>query len=234
MVILSKTSKKRAQDVYQLLEAHYGKRTWEARRGPLEELVFTVLSQHNSDTNTFRTYAKLTERYSTWQAVMDADVEEIEETIRLGGLAKVKAPRIQAILHDIESKRGVLDLAFLEAVPFEEARQWLLDLPGVGPKTAACVLLFSFGLPALPVDTHVHRVSKRLGLIDEKMSADKAHPALEALVATEQVYQFHVDLIEHGRQTCHAQRPNCGACVLNEICPSSLVGKVQTKAKAKR
>ena len=226
--------RRQTQAVQDRLRAHYGPRTWEARREPLDELVFTVLSQHTSDINTFRTHASLVKRFPTWGAVMSAEVAAVAEAIKMGGLSRVKAPRIQAILRDIEEKRGDLDLTFLRDLSLEEGRRWLLDLPGVGPKTAACVLLFSLGKPALPVDTHVHRVARRLGLIDQKTTADKAHPALEALVQPEQVYNFHVDLIEHGRQVCHAQRPACEVCVLNDICPSSQVGSATKKVAKKR
>ncbi len=211
----------RAQDVYRLLLDHYGVHTWERRAEPLEELIFTVLSQHTSDVNTFRTFADLRAAFPTWQDVVDAPTEAIAEAIKRGGLSRIKATRIQAILREIERVRGELAIGFLAAMPLNEARQWLLNLPGVGEKTAACVLLFSFGLPALPVDTHVHRVSRRLGLITRKTNADKAHYALESLIEESQVYQFHVDLIEHGRRVCHARRPNCADCLLSNLCPSS-------------
>ena len=199
----------------------YGHRRWTQRRKPLDELIYTVLSQHTSDANTDRTFASLKSRFPAWRTVQNASAEEVAEAIKLGGLSRVKAPRIQAILDAIETDRGDLDLAFLERIPMVDARDWLIALPGVGPKTAACVLLFSFGLPAMPVDTHVHRVSKRLGFIAEKLPADKAHPIIESLVGPNDVYQFHIDLIEHGRKVCHARRPACATCVLNEICPSS-------------
>ncbi len=199
----------------------YGPRKWTQRREPLDELIYTVLSQHTSDANTDRTFASFKSRFPAWPTVQKASPEEVADAIKLGGLSRVKAPRIQAILHAIEADRGDLDLGFLERVSLAEAKDWLTGLPGVGPKTAACVLLFSFGLPAMPVDTHVHRVSKRLGFIGEKVPADKAHPIIESLVNPDNVYQFHIDLIEHGRKICHARHPSCTGCVLNEICPSS-------------
>ena len=201
----------------------HGRREWIKRRDPLDELVYTVLSQHTSDANTDRTFARLKSRFPDWPAVRHATPEAVADAIRLGGLSRIKAPRIQAILAAIQSDRGNLDLTFLSELALEDARDWLTALPGVGPKTAACVLLFSFGLPAMPVDTHVHRISKRLGLIGPKVPADKAHPIIEGLVEPEDVYQFHVDLIDHGRQICKAQRPRCGDCVLNDICRSSTV-----------
>ncbi|MBI4328378.1 MAG: endonuclease III [Chloroflexi bacterium] len=193
-------------------------------------MVFTVLSQHTSDANAFRTYDSLHRRFPTWEDVARADPGEVATAIKSGGLSQIKAPRIIRILQRIQKERGSLDLSFLDAMPLEEARAWLRALPGVGPKTAACVLLFSFGLPALPVDTHVHRVARRLGLVDGKASAERSQEELESLLAPEQVYQFHVDLITHGRQVCKAPRPRCEACVLNDICPSSTVAHQEAMA----
>ena len=209
------------QVVFERLQDHYGPRQWTQRRGPLDELIYTVLSQNTSDANTDRTFASLKARFPDWRTVQRASAGEIADAIKLGGLSQVKAPRIRAILAAIEAERGELDLEFLRGLRMDEAREWLIALPGVGPKTAACVLLFSFGSPAMPVDTHVHRVAKRLGFIDEKTPADKAHPVIEGLVAPEVVYQFHMDLIEHGRRVCHARRPRCDACALSDVCPSS-------------
>ena len=213
---------KRTQDVYALLHEQNGERTWSRRAAPMDELIYTVLSQHTSDLNTDRTFADLRAAFPTWREIVDAPTEAVQEAIKHGGLSKIKAPRIQAILREIERQRGEFSIDFLADMPFDEARAWLLSLPGVGEKTAACVLLFSLGLPALPVDTHVHRVSGRLGLIPKKMSADKAHYALESMLDDSQVYQFHVDLIEHGRKVCHARLPTCGGCALSALCPSSL------------
>ncbi len=214
---------KRAQDVFALLHEQNGERPWFKRAEPMDELIYTVLSQHTSDLNTDRTFADLRATFPTWQDVVDAPTEAIQETIKHGGLSKIKAPRVQAILQEIHRQRGEFSIDFLADMPFDEARKWLLSLPGVGEKTAACVLLFSLGRPALPVDTHVHRVSGRLGLIPKKMNADKAHYMLESHLDESQVYQFHVDLIEHGRRVCHARRPNCPDCVLSNLCPSSTV-----------
>jgi len=136
-------------------------------------------------------------------------------------LADVKAKRIKLILQDIEEQRGNLDLSFLRELPLSEAKSWLRQLPGVGPKTAGCVLLFSLGMPALPVDTHVFRVARRLGLIDSKATPEKAHDVLEALIPAEEIYAFHLYLIEHGRRICKARRPRCHLCVLQQVCPSA-------------
>jgi endonuclease-3 len=152
---------------------------------------------------------------------MTADASAVEEAIRPGGLAPSKAPRIQAMLREVQTRRGSPDLSFLQDMPMEEARAWLRSLPGVGPKTAACVLLFSLGKPALPVDTHVLRVAKRLGLVPHKASAERAHELLEAMLEPEEVYPFHIGLINHGRRTCLAQRPRCPQCVLRHGCPSA-------------
>ena len=211
----------RAHDVFTLLYQQNGERPWFKRAEPMDELIYTVLSQHTSDLNTDRTFADLRATFPMWQEIVDAPTEAIQETIKHGGLSKIKAPRVQAILREIHRQRGEYSIDFLADMPFDEARKWLLSLPGVGEKTAACVLLFSLGRPALPVDTHVHRVSGRLGLIPKKMNADKAHYMLESHLDESQVYQFHVDLIEHGRRVCHARRPNCRDCILTDLCPSS-------------
>ena len=147
---------------------------------PISELIFTVLSQHTSDVNSYRANETMRERFPTWEALMEADIEELAGAIQIGGLAKVKAPRIQAILRAIlERNEGSWDLSFLSEMPLADAKEWLLELPGVGPKTAGCVLLFSLGRPAMVVDTHVYRVSQRLGLIGPKANADEAHDLLE-------------------------------------------------------
>jgi len=207
--------------VIDLLSREYGQPLPRPHRDPTAELVLTVLSQNTSDTNSGRAFARLLDAFPDWQAVMNADVCHLEEAIRPGGLAPTKASRIQALLAEVWRRRGSFDLSFLAGLPLEEARAWLRSLPGVGPKTAACVLLFSLGRPALPVDTHVHRVARRLGLVPPKASAEKAHELLEARLEPEEVYPFHIALIEHGRRTCLALRPHCPSCVLRQGCPSA-------------
>lgn len=187
------------------------------------ELVLTVLSQNTADTNSGRAFIQMMRRYPSWEAIAAAPTAELIATIQRGGLAPQKAPRIQAILRAVGERSPGWDLQFLREMPFEEARAWLRALPGVGPKTAACVLLFALGLPAMPVDTHVERVSKRLGLIPEKTTAEQAHGLLESLVLPADYYRFHMLLIKHGRRTCIARRPVCGRCPLAAECPSSLV-----------
>jgi len=203
-----------------LLEREYSTVPWRPAGDPIAELVLTLLSQNTSDSNSGRAFIRLLDAFPDWPSLLDADVKEIERAIQPGGLAPTKAPRLQALLREVQARRGSLDLSFLSDLPFEEARAWLRSLPGVGPKTAACVLLFSLGLPALPVDTHVHRVAKRLGLVPEKSTAEQAHELLEAMLKPEQVYPFHIQLIKHGRRTCSAQRPKCPACPLRKQCPS--------------
>jgi endonuclease-3 len=187
----------------------------------MSELVETLLSQHTSDVNSHRAFASLWQKFGSWEAVADADLREIEEAIRAGGLSRVKAPRIKQVLQQIKEKRGGYDLEFLRTLSLEEAKQWLQDLPGVGPKTAACVLLFALKRPAMVVDTHVHRVTKRLGLIGPKVSANQAHAILEAMLRPERVYAFHVGAITHGRQVCRAPRPRCSVCFLADGCPTA-------------
>jgi endonuclease-3 len=211
------------REILDLLNAEYGTPSPRTHRDPLSELVLTVLSQNTSDVNSGRAFARLLSAFPNWQAVMRADMKAVEEAIRPGGLAPSKAPRIQAMLHEVWSRRDSLDISFLQDMPIEEARAWLRSLPGVGPKTAACVLLFSLGKPALPVDTHVFRVAKRLGLVPQKASAEQAHRLLEDMLEPEEVYPFHINLIRHGRRTCLAQRPRCPQCVLRHGCPSAVL-----------
>lgn len=201
------------------LRAHYGDPTPRRPSDPLDELIATILSQHTSDVNTERAFAGLKARFPTWAGVVDAPVGAVVDAIRSGGLAQVKAPRIQRVLRTIHERRGEYSLQFLNDIPVADARDWLTSLDGVGPKTAACVLLFACGMPALPVDTHVHRVSKRLGLIGPKVGEAAAHRVLEASVPTGEVYAFHMLLIGHGRAICKAPRPRCGACPVADVCP---------------
>lgn len=205
----------------ELLSPVYGRPVPQPSHDPLSELILTVLSQNTADTNSGRAFIQLRRRYPTWQHIADAPPEEVVATIQFGGLAQQKAPRIQAILRSVRERSPGWDLDFLEELPFEDARAWLRALPGVGPKTAACVLLFALGRPALPVDTHVERVSKRLELIPAKTTADQAHELLEALVAPADYYTFHMLLIKHGRRTCIARRPVCERCPLLD-CPARI------------
>lgn len=208
------------QRVYRLLVKAYGARRWQPGQhlSPLDELVMTILSQHTSDVNSIRAFDDLRRHFPTWADVANAPVSEVADTIRSGGLALQKAPRIQAALRSIYERHGDYSLDFLAALPLDEARAYLIALNGVGPKTAAIVLLFALNRPALPVDTHVHRVSQRLGLIGPKTTEAQAHTALEALLEPKQIYTFHIDMIAHGRQVCKAQRPLCEVCPLQREC----------------
>ena len=187
----------------------------------LAELVLTVLSQNTADTNSGRAFTQLMRRFPSWQAVAEAPVEEVIAAIQVGGLAQQKGPRIQAILREVGRRSPGWNLDFLDDLPLEEARAWLRALPGVGPKTVACVLLFALGRPAMPVDTHVERVAKRLGLIHARTTAEQAHERLEELVHPRDYYRFHMLLIKHGRRLCDARRPQCEHCPLEADCLAS-------------
>jgi endonuclease-3 len=203
--------------VHQLLLEKYGERHWEPV-DPVDALVSTILSQNTNDVNRDRAFARLRATYPQWTCVRDASIEDLVEAIRPAGLAPTKAPRIQEALRRCSGGAGDISLEFLRDMPLQDARSWLTGLPGVGPKTAAIVLLFALGRPAFPVDTHVHRTTRRIGLIPEKTNREKAHQLLEAMLPPETYYTFHINLIEHGRETCHARRPNCSACVLRDEC----------------
>jgi endonuclease-3 len=210
-----------AAQVLRLLRKEYGPRRWQPGQDPMSSLIATVLSQNTSDVNSHRAFAALVTGFGSWESVAAADVSELARTIRAGGLADIKAARIKLILRRIAEAQGSLDLSFLNELGLAEAKAWLRGLPGVGPKTAGCVLLFSLGRPAMPVDTHVYRVAKRLGLIDARVSVGKAHEILESLVPPKNVYELHMLMVEHGRRTCKAQRPRCTACTLRGICPNT-------------
>ena len=208
------------EDVMGLLSGEYGPFEWTPRYEPALELVYTVLSQHTSDINSKRAFDSLMATFGSLEEVAKGDVDLIAHSINVGGLARIKAPRIKAVLLAIQERRGDLDLHFLKELPLLEAKAWLRELPGVGPKTAAIVLCFALGMPAMPVDTHIYRVCQRLGVIGPKVSADKAHDILEEKVDPDEVFNFHVSYINHGRQVCRAQRPLCPECVVGALCPS--------------
>jgi len=209
------------EHILDLLISAYGNRHWQPHDSPLNVLVQTILSQNTSDTNSTRAFRSLLATYPSWEDVASAEAHEIAAAIKSGGLGEIKAGRIKLALGEIRQKRGRLELDFLNALPLDEARNWLKQLPGVGTKTANCVFLFSLGRPALPVDTHIFRVARRLGLIDAKTTVEKAHQRLERLVPPDKVYPFHVLMIEHGRKICKAPRPRCDDCVLSGLCQYS-------------
>ncbi len=198
---------------------------------PLEELIFTILSQSTTDTNSERAFTALRKRFPDWEQLRRARVASITAAIRQAGLANQKAPRIKRILSELHKRHGIASLDHLEDMNDAEAVEYLTAFDGVGPKTAACVLLFACRRPVLPVDTHVHRVSGRLGLIGPRVTAHQAHDELGAMVAPRLVLDFHVLLIRHGRTTCKAQRPRCDDCVLRQRCPMGLAMPAQVRAK---
>jgi len=209
------------EEVIELLEQEYGPRKWQPDRDPIDVLIGTILSQNTSDTNSGGAFASLKASFASWEAVASAPAEHIAQVIKSGGLSQIKAVRIKQVLEQIEKEQGRISLDSLKSKSMAEAEDYLMRLPGVGHKTASCVLLFSLGKPSLPVDTHVFRVAKRLGLIDSRASVEKAHSLLQEQTPPAKVYQFHIHMIEHGRRICHARQPRCNRCILRGICPSA-------------
>ena len=206
---------RRLRAILERLRSEYGRPVGHPHRAPIDELVLTVLSQNTNDRNRDVAYGRLREHFDSWAAVREAPTAEVEEAIRPGGLAPTKAVRIQEILRAL----GDDDLEWLETAPLDEARRYLCGLPGVGRKTAACVLLFSYGRPDVPVDTHVYRVGARLGLFRPGAPLEEAHDEMLRLVRGADPYEAHVSLIRHGRRTCVARVPRCGECPLRRMCP---------------
>lgn len=204
--------------VYHILNETYGRPVWHSHGPPLDELVGTIISQATADVNTERAFAELTARFPDWESVMNAPPEAVVAAIRSAGLSNMKGPRIQQALRHIHRERGELSLDFLADMPLDEAMAWLTQIEGVGPKTASIVLLFSFGRPAFPVDTHVYRVGGRLGLIPPRTTADQAHAVMTALGPPETYYPMHINLIRHGREICRARNPQCHICPLQDWC----------------
>ncbi len=213
--------RRRARTVLNRLRKRYGELVPPRRSDPLEELILTVLSQHTSDVNAGQAFDGLRAVFPTWSSVVRAPADRVADAIRSGGLADTKAPRIQAILREIAERRGSFDLSYLADLTDEEARAELMSLPGVGPKSAAVVLSFSLGRDAMPVDTHVHRVSKRLGLVPPRTTAERADRVLHELVPEGLRTPLHVALIRLGREICKAPIPRCRRCPLNDICPTA-------------
>ncbi len=202
------------------LQAIYHQRRWVPRRPAIDELVYTILSQNTSDLNSLRAEAQLKRRFGTWEELLSADVAEVELAIRVGGISHVKAARIKAVLQRVLQSQGCFDLEVLDSLDLDGALGYLTNLPGVGPKTAACVLLFALGRPAFPVDTHVFRVAGRLGLLPPRANLVQAHGLMREQVPETLRYQFHLNLVLHGRRICQARRPRCGLCTLADRCPS--------------
>lgn len=216
---------RRIRAVHRRLREAQGPCTPKPRLSILDELVATVLSQHTSDVNSERAFALLKRRFPTWEQVRQAPVAEVADAIRCGGIADQKAARIQRILAVVGEREGRLDLSRLEELDDAEVQAYLTSLPGVGPKTAACVLAFSMGRPAFPVDTHVHRVTARLGWIPVAASAERAHELLARQVPPDARYDLHLALVVHGRTVCAARRPRCDVCAVRGLCAAIAEGR---------
>jgi endonuclease III len=212
------TLSKRAIQIHKRLLAFYGEPIWRNPLPPIDELVSTILSQNTNDVNRDRAYNSLRAKFKTWEEVRDASEADVVDAIRPAGLANQKGPRIQQVLRSITEERGNLDLSFLGDLPVPEAKAWLTRFNGVGPKTAAIVLCFSLGKPAFPVDTHVYRVTGRIGLRPAKMSVEQAHLHLESLFPPETYYAAHLNIIRLGREICTARRPYCEKCPIVKLC----------------
>ena len=206
------------EQVYAWLVAEYGTPVNECRPGPLDELIGAILSQHTSGINSRRAFESLQSTFPSWGDVAQASEEEIADAIRCGGLADQKAPRIKNILTEVLGQSGDEDLGWLATAGIDAARDYLTSLPGVGPKTTACVLLFSLGRRAFPVDTHVQRLARRLALVPDSSSPPKTQRYLESVVPKARMYPFHINLIRHGRTVCRARRPSCERCGLRSVC----------------
>jgi endonuclease III len=222
LTLIATPDPRRIRAVQRRLRRHQGAFVPKLRLPIIDEVVATVLSQHTSDINSERAFAQLKDQFPSWEQVADAPVDDVADAIRCGGIADQKARRIQQILAVIEEREGRIDLGRLRELDDQAVESYLVSLPGVGPKTAACVLVFSMGRPAFPVDTHVHRVAARLGWIPAKATADQAYRLLAPAVPPDIRYDLHLALITHGRTVCRAQRPRCGDCALRDLCAYGL------------
>lgn len=208
----------RAVKIHERLLEFYGEPVWRNPLPAIDELVSTILSQNTNDVNRDRAFEALRAKFPTWEAVRDAKENDVVNAIRPAGLANQKGPRIQQVLKAITKERGDLDLSFLKEMSVEDARGWLTKFNGVGPKTAAIVLCFSLGMPAFPVDTHVYRVTGRLGLRPERMTVEQAHPHLEVLFPPQTYYAAHLNIIRLGRELCTARKALCQKCPIVKLC----------------
>jgi len=209
---------KKISEILRLLREAYGKPRAFRRSDPVDELIRTVLSQNTTDKNSLKAFAVLKKNFNNWDRLLNRDSRRVARLIRHAGLANIKARRIKDVLREIKRREGRISLLSLRNKDIAGALSYLESLKGVGPKTAACVLLFSFGMPVMPVDTHIFRVTKRLGLINKDMTTEEAHRSLSAIVPKDLIYEFHLGIIEHGRKTCKAQTPRCGVCVVYRLC----------------
>lgn len=210
--------KQKALEIHLGLLDFFGQPLWREPYPPLDELVSTILSQNTNDVNRDRAYEALRNRFPTWEEVRDAEEMGVVEAIRPAGLAQQKGPRIQGVLKEITRLRGSLELEFLRDMPADEVVNWLRQFKGVGPKTAAIVALFSLNKPAFPVDTHIYRITGRVGLRPVQMSVEQAHKHLESLFPQDGYYSAHLNLIRLGREICKARRPDCSTCPINKSC----------------
>ncbi len=210
--------KVKAMTIYNRLLDRFGMPDWEGEMPAMDVLVATILSQNTNDKNRDLAFTALQKKFKTWEAVRDANADEVIDVIRPAGLANQKGPRMQHVLRSITEERGKLELDFLKEYSAEDALAWLTQFNGIGPKTASIVMQFSLGIPAFPVDTHVYRVTGRLGLRPEKMTADQAHAHLESLYPPETYGPGHLNLIRLGREICHARKPDCAHCPLTDLC----------------
>jgi endonuclease-3 len=224
---------KRVPLIIERLGTHHGVPTHARPLPAVDGLILGVLSQNTTDTNSDRAFTRLKARFATWEQVRDAPWGEVEQTIRTAGLSEVKARHIQQILEQITADRGRIELDFLRDMPTQEARDYLTSLPGIGLKTSAILLLFRFGKPVFPVDTHVYRVAKRLALIPEMASVARAHQIFDAMLKPDQMFPLHVGLIMHGRRICIPRRPRCPECPLLELCPQVGVTEIE-ESKSRR
>ena len=221
--------KKFSEKATLLFNENYGKKTRFRikKQDALDTLVAVILSQNTSDRNSFRAFGNLKRRFRNWKELISADLSEIKKEIRVGGLESIKAERIRSALREIKTRKGNLDLRFLSKMETGEAKEFLTSIKGIGQKSASVVLAFSFGRGLIPVDTHVFRVSKRLGLVGRKATPDKAQKELENMIQEKKRIAFHLNMIRHGREICKAQVPKCSICFLKKICPKVGVKKYQ-------
>jgi endonuclease-3 len=204
--------------ITKLLRAAYGRKIQGSPKQPLDSLIETILSQNTSDKNSIPAFHSLKDKFKTWEAVRTANIPAIERTIRSAGLFRIKAGRIKKVLNTIKDRTGKTDLNLLKKADANDAEEFLSGLDGVGPKTMACVMLFALKKPYFPVDTHILRIGKRLGLLNSSMNAEKAHDIFQDMVPHAMMYELHLNMIEHGRKTCHARNPECGRCPLRKLC----------------
>jgi len=208
----------RLVQVQDRLRHRFGTPTWHVKLPAVDELVCTILSQNTNDINRDKAFQALKERYPNWEAVRDADPAELQSVIRIAGLANQKGPNIQAALRDITEERGEIDLDWLREKDPEEARKWLVKLRGVGPKTAAIVMVFALGMPAFPVDTHIYRVTGRIGLRPRDLDISKTHAYMEQIADPDDFGSLHLNLINLGREICQARKPKCPICPIIDLC----------------